>query len=191
MEDLCADLKARTDTGNTPLQEAMYAGNLSGMRLLLDKGVHLERSPRNSTHCGQNSRATGRKASRSLQCVRIATLEQTSTQNRQTKQCRKDAVDRSSQEAFFPFGRSCCLGQILSPVGRHGWSSIWIRLSRHLGGQHSAKLVTLHAQPAETTFEVDTNTDSTTDEADLMDIPIKVKQQLALSDNEQTAGDLH
>ena len=76
-------------------------------------------------------------------------------------------------------------------MGQHGWSSICIRLSRHLGGQHSAKLVTLHAQPAETTFEVDTNTYSTTDESDLMDMPIKVKQQLTFSDNEQTVGNLH
>ena len=107
------------------------------------------------------------------------------------KAMQKDAVDRSLQEAFFPFGRSCSAEQILSPVGRDGWSSICIRLSRRLGGQHSAKLATLRAQPAETTFEVDTNTHSTTDEADLMDIPIKVKQQLAFSNNEHTAGNLH
>ena len=92
------------------------------------------------------------------------------------KAMQKDAVDKSSQEAFFPFGRSSSAEQILSPVGRPGWSNICIRLSRHLGGQHSAKLVTLRTQPVETTFEVDTNTDSRIDEADLMDIPIKVKQ---------------
>ena len=41
------------------------------------------------------------------------------------------------------------------------------------------------------TSAVDTNTNSTTDEADLMDIPIKVKQQRAFNDNEHTAGNLH
>ena len=55
----------------------------------------------------------------------------------------------------------------------------------------SAKPVTLRAQPAEITFAVDANTDSTTDEADLMGIPIKVKQQCAFNDNEHTVGNLH
>ena len=76
-------------------------------------------------------------------------------------------------------------------MGQHGWSSICIRLSRHLGGQHSAKLVTLHVQPAETTFEVDTNTDSTTDEAELMDLPRKVKQQLASNNKGHTDRSIH
>ena len=107
------------------------------------------------------------------------------------KTMQKDAVDTRSQEAFFPFGRSCSAGQISSSGGRHGWSNTCIRLSRHLGGQHSAKLVTLRAQPPATTFEVDTNTYATTVEVDLMGVLIKVKQQLAFSDNEHTAGNLH
>ena len=89
VEDLCADLKARTDTGNTPLQKALYMGNLLGMRLLLDKGVHLERSPRDSTYCGQNGRATCRKASASPRCVRTAMLGHTLAQHLWTRQCRR------------------------------------------------------------------------------------------------------
>ena len=155
--------------------------NLPGIRLLLDKGVHLEQRPKNSTHCGQNNPATCRKVSRSPLCIRKATSGHALAQHLQTRQCRKDSVDRSWQKAFFPFGGSCNADQILSLVGRHGWNNICIRLSRHLGGEHSAKPVTLRAQPAETTFEVDANTDSTIEEADPMDMPIKVKQQLACS----------
>ena len=64
-------------------------------------------------------------------------------------------------------------------------------MSRHLGGQHSAKLVTLRVQLAETTFELDTNIDSTTDEAELMDLPRKVKQQLASSNKGHTDRSVH
>ena len=66
-----------------------------------------------------------------------------------------------------------------------------IRLSCHLGGQYSAKPVTLSAQAAETTFKVDTNTDSTTEESEPMNMPIKVKQQLAFSNNEHIARSVH
>ena len=76
-------------------------------------------------------------------------------------------------------------------MGRHGWNNVCIQLSGHLGGQYLAKPVTLCAQPAETTSEVDTKTDSTTDEADLMDMRINFKQQLAFSNNEHTSGSLH
>ena len=76
-------------------------------------------------------------------------------------------------------------------MGQHGWSSLCIRLSRHLGGQHSAKFTTLRVQPAETTFEVDTNIDSTTDEAELMDLPRKVKQQLASNNKGHTDRSVH
>ena len=88
---------------------------------------------------------------------------------------RPDAVDRSWHKAFFYLGRSCSVEQILSSVERLGWTSIYIRLSRHFGGQILEKSITLYAQPVETTFEVDTNTDSTTDEAELMDLSRKVK----------------
>ena len=103
----------------------------------------------------------------------------------------KDAVDKSRQKAFFPLGRSSSAEQILSFVEQHGWDSICIRLSRHLGGQHLAKPITLRAQLAETIFEVDTNTNSQTDEADLMDVPIKDKQQLASNAKEHTARSVH
>ena len=58
---------------------------------------------------------------------------------------------------------------------RPGWNSIYIRLSRYFGGQISEKSITLCAQLVEATFEVDTNTDSTTHEAELMDLSRKVK----------------
>ena len=89
VEDLCADLKARTNTGNKSLQKIVHVGNLSRIRLLLDKGVHLERNPRNSKYCGQNSRATCRKASRSPRCVRTATLGHTLAKHLWTRQCRR------------------------------------------------------------------------------------------------------
>ena len=72
-----------------PCVEQSTQGNLPVVWLVLDEGIHLKQSPRIPTHCGQNSPATSRKASRSPQCVRIATLEQTSTSKRQTKQCRR------------------------------------------------------------------------------------------------------
>ena len=104
---------------------------------------------------------------------------------------RKGCYQQESAESLFPFGRSYSAEQICLCVKQHGWNSICNQLSGHLGGQYSAKPITLCAQPAEMTFVVDTNTDSTTDEADLMDIPIKVKQQLTFSDNEHTTGNLH
>ena len=97
---MAADLKAHTNTGNTPLHKVVYVGNLLGIRLFLNKGVTLERSPRDSTRCGQNSPATCTKGSRSPR-VRTATLEHALVQHLRTRQCRKDAVDRSSQKPSF------------------------------------------------------------------------------------------
>ena len=119
------------------------------------------------------------------------TLGHTSAQHLKTRECRKDAVDKSWQKAFFTFGRSCSAQQIFLFVQWHCWNNICIHLSHHLGGQHLAKLDTLRAQLAGTTFEVDMNIDSTIEEADPMDVPIKVKQQLAFSDNEHSVGSLH
>ena len=104
---------------------------------------------------------------------------------------RPDAVDRSWHKAFFYLGTSCNVEQILSFVERPGWTNIYIRLSRHLGGQISEKSITLCAQPVETTFEVDTDTDATTDEAELMDLPRKIKQQLTSSDKGHTDRSVH
>ena len=91
------------------------------------------------------------------------------------------------KKTFFPFCMSCSAEQILSSAEQHGWNSIYIHLSRHLEGQHSVKPITLRAQPAETTFEMDTNTDCNTNEVDLIDMPIKDKQQPASNAKEHIA----